>query len=603
MSLKEVSKIDDQIKGHGFSVEFENCNVNCVVEKQQKGSYYENYFIGNNKNKWKGNVSHYHQLVYKNLYNNIDYEIITAINNVKYNFHVKPGGNTSDIKLKYEGITNLQLKKGALIIKPEVNELFEQKPYAYQVINDVVKEIPCRFVLSNNTLSYNFPEGYNKNYELVIDPLLVFAAQSGSTADNFGMTATYDAQGNLYSGGTVFNVGYPTTLGAYSSSFFGPQYYGNTDVVITKYNATGSSLLFSTYVGGESTETVHSLIVDKNDNLCLYGVTSSTTFPTTVGAYDNSFNGGATIFFYNNAQRFNNGTDIYVGKFNTNGTMLLASTYIGGSGNDGINHTNSYVAYTMAPNPVSPINVLYEPKYDSLFHNYGDQCRGEIQLDNQNNVYVISSSRSIDFPTINGFDNSLGGIQDGVIIKFNSNITTLISSSYLGGSSNDAGYGLVIDNNNQVFVTGGTCSKDLPFTTGGYQPTYQGGKADGYIYHLSASSNSVLNGTYFGTPYYDQTYFIQSDKQNNIYVFGQSYGNMPILKATNSSTVFSVPKTHQFISKLNNSLTALKMSTVFGSDTSSADISPSAFAVDKCSNIYLSGWGNIGTNCIAAEDS
>ena len=95
MSLKEVSKIDDQIKGHGFSVEFENCNVNCVVEKQQKGSYYENYFIGNNKNKWKGNVSHYHQLVYKNLYNNIDYEIITAINNVKYNFHVKPGGNTS----------------------------------------------------------------------------------------------------------------------------------------------------------------------------------------------------------------------------------------------------------------------------------------------------------------------------------------------------------------------------------------------------------------------------------------------------------------------------------------------------------------------------
>lgn len=591
-NINKISKLDDKIDGHAFSVVFEGCNKNSSIEKLQQGSYYENFFIDNNQSKWKSNVKNYHQLWLKNLYNAIDYEILTIDGNIKYNIHIMPNGNIDDVKLNYKGIDRIQLRKGALSLKTEFTELVEQKPYAYQLINGVKKEVACEFVLKNKTITYKLPQGYNKNYELIIDPLLVFAAQSGSTADNFGMTATYDAFGNLYSGGIIFDIGYPTSLGAYSSTFFGPAFYGNTDVVITKYNSSGNALLFSTYLGGNHTETVNSLIVDKNDNLCFYGVTGSSNFPTTTNAYDNTFNGGVLIGFINNGHRFTYGTDIYVAKFNTTGTTLLASTYIGGSANDGINHSNSYNYYNWPPIPPSTLNtVMPEPKYDSLQYNYGDHSRGEIQLDAQNNIYITSSTRSFDFPTINGFDNTLGGKQDGVLLKFNPNLTTLLYSSFIGGSNNDSGNGLIIDNND-VYVTGGTCSNDFPYATSGYQTSFQGGKSDGYIIRVNALGNSVLNGTYIGTALYDQSYFIQSDKQKNIYVYGQSSGNMPILQAITSSTVFNVPKTHQFISRFDKTLTTINMSTVFGHDTISPDISPSAFSVDRCSNIYLSGWGS-----------
>ena len=591
-NIRQDIKLDDKINGHAFSVVFEGCNKENTIEKLQQGVYYENYFIDNDKSKWKGNVKNYHQLWVKNLYNFIDYEILTVEGNIKYNIHVMPNGNIDNVKLNYQGIDRIQLRRGELSLKTEFTELVEQKPYAYQLINGVKKEVACDFVLKNNIISYKLPHGYNKKYELIIDPLLVFAAQSGSTADNFGMTATYDAYGNLYAGGIIFNIGYPTALGAYSASFFGPVYYGNTDVVITKYNSTGNSLLFSTYFGGNQTETVNSLIVDKNDNLCFYGVTSSSVFPITSNAYDNTFNGGSLVAFYYNGHRFTNGTDIYVTKFNTTGTTLLASTYIGGTGNDGINHSNRYSYFSWPPIPPGTAWVnLPQPIYDSLQYNYGDHSRGEIQLDKQNNIYITSSSRSSDFPTVNAFDNTLGGKQDAVLFKFNSNLSTLLFSSYIGGSSNDSGNGLVVDNNDEVFVTGGTCSNDFPYAAAGYQTTYQGGKADGYIIRVNALGNTVLNGTYFGTSLYDQSYLVQSDKQNNIYVYGQSLGNMPVLKATTSSTVFNVPKTHQFISRFNKTLNILNMSTVFGNDTMLTDISPSAFSVDKCSNIYISGWG------------
>ncbi|MES2565717.1 MAG: PKD domain-containing protein [Bacteroidota bacterium] len=587
------SLIDDIIKGHAYAVVFEGCNRVNTIDKYQKGKYYENYFVGSDDSKWKGEVSNYHQLFYRELYHQIDYEILTAVTNIKYNFHVKPGGNPDDIKLHYEGIENIQINKGVLVIKPNANEVFEQKPYAYQVINGITKVVPCNFLLINNTISYEFPKGYNKKHELVIDPLLVFAAQSGSTADNFGMTATFDSQGNLYSGGTIFDIGYPVTLGAYSSSFFGPAYYGNTDVVITKYNSTGTNLLYSTYFGGNKTESINSLIVDHNDNLCFYGVTSSNNFPTGIGAYDKTYNGGQFIMFVNNGLRFNSGTDIYVSKFNSTGTSLLASTYIGGSGNDGLNHTDAANFYPVpVPPPGTGSQVVAEPKYDSLQHNYGDQSRGEIQVDAQNNIYVASSTRSTNFPAVNGFDNSLNGKQDGVIMKFNSSLSNLLSSSFIGGSSTDAGYGLVIDNNSDIYVTGGTTSNDLPFAVNGYQTSYQGGNADGYVLRINSAGNTVLNGTYYGTPNYDQSYFIQSDKQNNIYIYGQSLGDMPVIKAASSATVFNVPKTHQFISRFDKTLNILNMSMVFGHDTVSTDISPSAFSVDKCSNIYLSGWGS-----------
>ena len=427
---KEAYK-DFNIKGHTYRVLFEGCNPSPTLEKLQAGTDYENFYLSKDQSKWKSGVKNFHQVWLRNLYTNIDYEVFTAAGRIKYNFHVKAGGNAANLKLKYEGVDKLKLKDGALYVGLSINSVTEQKPFAYQMINGKFFRVTCNYKLNGNVLSFDFPNGYNKNYELVIDPILVFAAQSGSTTDNWGSTATFDNQGNLYAGGTTTGSGYPTTIGAYDNTYNGSAAFQfNWDVVITKYNSSGTTLLYSTYLGGSLVDVISSMIVDNSDNLCLYGATGSANFPMVSGAYDNTFNGGPSIFLARSATNYPTGTDIYIAKFNSSGTALLASTYIGGSDNDGVNLTNSFAQIPWNP-------TVFDFREDSLLSNYGDQNRGEIQVDVTNNIYITSSTRSANFPTINAFDNSLGGKQDAIVAKFNSNLSQLLFSTYLGGSSNE----------------------------------------------------------------------------------------------------------------------------------------------------------------------
>lgn len=583
---------DKSIGAHCVKVEFVGANKNAIVESFIKGEDYENFFLGNDKSKWKSHVNNFHKIVYRNLYEGIDYEAVTTANGIKYNFYVKPGSDDAKIKLKYIGADQIKLIKGELVIVTSIDSVLEKRPYAYQQINNKIVEVPCKFVLEGSVVSFAFPKGYNKNYELIIDPILIFAAQSGSTADNFGMTATYDNAGNLIAGGTVFNIGYPTTPGAYSAAFNGPVSPGNTDVVITKYNTTGTALLFSTYFGGNRSEIVTSLICDPNNNLYLYGATGSSNFPTTVGAYDLSFNGGSFLNFTFNGTQFLNGTDIYVSKFDATGSVLLGSTYLGGSDNDGVNHNNAIASYNYSwygfcPSSISPGTLGTEYPPDSLAYNYGDQYRGEINLDKNGSVYITSSTRSANFPIVGGFDNTLGGKQDAIVAKFNSSLTNLIWSSFLGGSGNDAGYSILITDSIHAYVTGGTYSTNFPTIAGCYQVTYNGGKADGYVVKIDSSGSAILKSTYIGTSSYDQTFFIQKDRVGNIYVLGQSLGNMPVTPG-----VYSNPGSHQFITRLDRQLTNVNLSTVIGSGTPKLDLSPSAFSIDQCTGtINFSGWG------------
>lgn len=591
---------DLNIKGHAYKVHFENANPLTSVEKSEMGSDYENFFLGNNPSAWASEVRNYHQVWLRELYSGIDYKVITTATGIKYNFHVKPNADASKIKMRYEGVDRIRLKDGALILKTSVSEIVEQKPYAFQLIDGKVKVVRCNYSLKNDALFFDLPDGYNKAYELVIDPVLIFAAQSGSTADNFGMTATYDSNGNLYAGGTAFNNGYPVTIGAYDILFSGPMAAGITDVVVTKYNSTGTGLIYSTYLGGSAAEIVTSMITDPLGNLYLYGATGSSDFPMPGTPYDASFNGGTPISFQFNGTNFNAGTDIYVSKFNSNGSVLLASTYIGGSGNDGINYNNfappAHIVFPCFAPGGFQLNNEYPA--DSLQYNYGDQYRGEIQLDNNNDVYVTSSTKSPNFPVVNALQNALNGKQDAVVFKLSTNLSTLIYSTYLGGSKNDAGYSLIVTSNMEVYVTGGTSSTDFPAVAGCYQTVAGGGKADGYLALINASGNTLLRATYVGTSSYDQSYIVQSDRIGRIYIFGQSLGNMPV-----SPGIYSNPNSHQFIMRFNDQLTTLDKSTVIGSGTASLDISPSAFSVDKCSgSISLTGWGGNFINCLSLSN-
>ncbi len=561
-----------EVHSHAIRMTFVNSSESVTTSTSQLTPDYCNYFIGNDKSKWAGNVRNYREINYQQLYSGIDMQVEGLENSVKYNFIVSPQADPNDIQLSYEGADFLSIEKGALQIKTSVNLIQEQRPFAYQWIGSTKKNVNCEFVLENNIVHFTFPDGYNKSAELIIDPVLVFACSSGSTADNFGMTATYDAGGNLYSGGTCFDIGFPTTVGAYDVSYNGIVAQGRTDVVITKYDSSGTFLQYSTYLGGAaSTEIVTSLVVDGQDNLFAYGATGSSDFPVTSNAYDQTFNGGTGLTFAANGTTYLNGTDIYIAKLNPAGSALLACTFIGGSQNDGVN-----------------------VDLDSLQYNYGDQYRGEINVDPTGNVYVVSSTRSADFPIVNGFDNSLGGLQDAVVFKMDANLTQLMWSTYLGGSNMDAGYALALDDSLNVYVTGGTRSTTFPFTPGALHTSFGGGKADGYITRIKKDGTAILASTFIGTSSYDQCYFVQLDKHGNVYVVGQTEGAMPV-----TGGVYSNANSGQFISKLNDGLTNQVFSTVFGNGNGMPNISPAAFLVDYCENIYVSGWGgNILTGVV-----
>jgi hypothetical protein len=563
------------IQSHAFRMTFVDALKTTEISSKKATPDYCNYFIGNDKSKWAGNVKNYKEVNYKGLYNHVNLEIVGLQNSVKYNFYVSPQGNTNQIQLFYEGLNSISLEKGALKLTTSVNELYEQHPYAYQWIGNKRVDVPCEFVLENTTVHFKFSQGYNKNFELVIDPVLVFAASSGSVADNFGHTATYDEQGNLYSGGTAYSQGYPTKLGAYDNTYNGIIEKGRTDVVITKYDASGTFLQYSTYLGGlVSTEIPTSLIVDAQNNLYLYGVTGSSDFPVTANGYDLTFNGGINYIPHpNNGNYYNSGTDIYVAKFSNTGSTLLASTFIGGSNNDGIN-SNDNVSLFWGGYPL-----------DSLQYNYGDYYRGEIDIDKVGNVIVVTSTRSKDFPIVNGFDTTLGGTQDAVVFKMDNNLSQLLWSTFLGGSKKDCANSLAIDNLSNIYVTGGTCSNDFYTTSGALQTNYNGGKADGYIVKIKQDGSVILFSSFFGTIDYDQTYFVQLDKKLNVYLFGQTSGSMPVTPG-----VYSNAGGSQFITKMNNSLSSIIYSTVFGNGSKAPTISPTAFLVDNCENIYVSGW-------------
>jgi gliding motility-associated-like protein len=563
----KVTAGDGYVKSHAFRMTFLHAQEQTTILAKDPASDYCNYFIGKDPAKWAGGVKNYRALLYKNLYAHIDLELQGLQNSLKYNFIVAPMGNTSDIQLFYEGLKEIRLERGALRLITSVNELVEQSPYAYQWINNKRVEVPCEFALQGNTVYFNFPQGYNKGVELIIDPQVIFSASSGSVSSNFGHSCTYDADGNLYSGGIVFGPGYPTKLG-FDNVFHG----GNEDVVITKYNATGTDLLYSTYLGGSSDEIVSSLMVDAANNLFLFGVTGSKDFPVSANAYASTFKGGPAYTPHaTNGNNFDDGTDIYVCRFSALGDSLLASTFIGGTSNDGVNCNNRP-------------NLSIPGPLDSLQYNYGDYYRGELELDRSGNVYVTSATRSSDFPIVNGFDKTLDGLQDAVVFKMSADLSTLIWSTYLGGSANDGGYGLILDGTS-VYVTGGTVSSNFPVTAGAVQTTAGGGKADGYVARIKNDGTQLLASTYWGTPKYDQSFFVQLDKNNDVYIFGQSEGKIPVKGA-----VYTNPGSGQFITKMNGNLDTVLFSTVVGNKDSLPNLSPTAFLVDACSNIYIAGW-------------
>ncbi|TAE73688.1 MAG: PKD domain-containing protein [Bacteroidetes bacterium] len=555
---------NDKINAHSVEVVFLNSNKNLAWKNTLPTHQNYNYFLGNNPKRWASDVKGFYQLEAENMYFGISAKFFSKEKSFKYEFYVQPNANTSDIKMEYKGTDSLKIdEKGNLIIKTSLNTFQENKPYAYQIIKGKEVKVKCDFILKNNVVSFVFPDSYDKNETLVIDPELVFSTYSGATADNWGSTATYDNDGFLYSGGIVrdLGTGFPTTIGAFQVTFG-----GINDVGILKFSPTGNTVEYVTYLGGNSSEFPHSLVVNSQKELVIFGTTGSSNFPTTANTFDATFNGGVNID-PTGGVNYANGTDIFIAKLSFGGNQLKSSTYLGGNQNDGIKNQT----------------------FTSI-NNYGDEFRGEVIVDVDDNIIIASTTRSPNFPTQNAYQTALRGGQDGVIVKFNPNLTQLIWSTYFGGSSFDAVYGLKINTLGNIYVTGVTQSinlrSGLDITTPAAFKNTIGGAEDGFLAEIT-SAGVVKQITYIGTDLSDQAFFVDFDVDDSPIVLGQTNGAYPI----SSATIYRNANSGQFIHKFSANLETSIFSTVIGAGRNQPDISPTAFMVNNCGNIYIAGWG------------
>ncbi len=540
------------IECHAFTMKFTGGNVQPTLVPNDAQDAYYNYFHGNDPNKWASKAFAYESVLYQDIYPGIDFILYGTEDGLKYDFIVRPGADPNLIQMEFEGLESIFLHAGQLHLNTSLNKIIDEHPVSFQ--ND--GQVKTDFALTENTASFVFPDGYNATEELRIDPTLIFSTFTGSTANNFGFTATYDEDGNLLAGGIAYDQGYPVTTGAFQTIF-----QGTIDISITKFSDTGIHL-WSTYIGGNSVDQPHSMITDQGGDLYIYGRSLSNDYPTSSGAYDNSFNGGY---------------DIIVSRLSANGTNLLGSTYIGGAGNDGMNKSNAYIQ-------------------QGIKYNYADDARGEIVLDNQGGVYVATCTQSGDFPVFqNSFQTQMGGTQDACVFKMDTDLSSLNWSTFLGGSLDDAAYSLKVDDQQQVFVTGGTESLNFPVQGNVVSPSVVPAPLpliaiNGFVSHFTSNGQALVNSTYITSSSYDynQCYFLELDAEENVYVFGQKTGAWNIFP----SGIWTTPNGGgQFISKLSNDLSTYFYSTVYGTSNSFPNISPTAFLVDVCGFIYMSGWG------------
>ena len=565
---------------HAYKVHFEGAKIPEVLGKD-KQDYYENYYIGSNRSKWSGRVGVYDNIAYVGLYPNIDMNVYGQKHQMKYDFVVQPGGNPDNIALRYEGIDGLSIRNGNIILKTSITDIVEVAPYAFQIVDGNEIEVDCQYILDKKQNKVSFAIGnYNKELPLVIDPTLIFSTYTGSTADNWGTTATYDIYGNTYSSGVVFAVGYPTQLGALDSTF-----NGNADVGIFKLNSDGDTRIYATYLGGAYADMPHSMFVNEFQELVIMGTTGSSNFPTTRNAYDTTFNGGTQISYlglngYTATINYFNGVDIFVSRLSADGTQLAASTYIGGTGNDGLNYKRSFSN--------NNYNIIFAGN-DSLYCNYGDGARGELITDDLNNIYVGTCTFSNNFPVTPGcFQPNYGGRQDGVVFKLDYNLSNLLWSSYIGGSGDDAVFSIDTDKDYNLLVAGGTNSPNFVVTPNAYQTTYKGGGADCFISKISYHGTQLMSSTLYGSDSTDQAYFVRVAKNDDVYIFGQTraYGSTMIYNAN-----YNTPNSGQLLARFKPNLDSLEWSTVFGTGIGRPNISPTAFAVDICNKVYCAGWG------------
>ncbi len=553
-----------------------------------------NFLIGNDPSLWRTDVPSYQGVLYQNVWDNVDIEYLSTPGGLKYNVHVRPGGRVEDVNFEYRGIDDLRVEDYGLVVSTGVGEVRDDDLLIYQTVDGRASPVPGRLVPRGPT-SFGFElEGrYAEDRVLVIDPVLTYSTYVGSpdrdecmsigigpddtvylvgttdspdfpvtpgayqelngsgrdafvlrmdaagmglvystylggSGDDWGVAIAVDATGNAHVAGQTGSGDFPVTDDAFAKAL-----NGTTDAFVLALNASGEALLHSTLLGGDGDDTPMDIELDGADNPLVAGVTSSTDFPVTGGAYCVTYTGIEELF---------------VTKLEADCSALVYSTLLGGSEEEYVfalavdDVGSAYVTgYTFSDDfPVTPgayqqaNNQLYDvfvTKFDpsgadlawsTFLGGWLPDFAYDIEVDDSRNVYVSGLTQSDDFPTTEGaYINKTTLDNDLFVTKLDSGGADLVYSTFVGGSETGKPLYIALGPSDDVFYTGSFNRGTYATTAGAFDTTFNGWQ-DGILGRLSPDGGDLLYSTFLGGTDSEEPIGVVLDGHSNAYVAGMT---------------------------------------------------------------------------------
>jgi hypothetical protein len=522
-SLKECSEPIEYTR-QVLHTSFSGANETASMIPLDMTNHQVNFFMGKNRSEWKTGIPTSQAVLYQDIYPKVDLKFFGVNNKTTYEFIIKPGGDVRNIEIRYEGC-------GAAISTGEENLTFKMGRYAlqhkppagYLLSGENKKPIEVKF-RQTGTDSFGFyVDPYDEDMVLIIQQdVAISVAEAGVGSHDMGYKIAVDSSGGVYITGRTKSTDFPMK-DSHQSKFS-----GEDDIFVTKLNASGADLIYSTYLGGTSCDYGKGIAVDANGAVYVTGITGSSDFPIYNALYDQSAGG----------------FDAFIAKLDPSGSRLVYSTYLGGA---------------------------------------CDESGQSLTVDQTGAVCAVGWTQSENFPTQNAYNDRLSGRRDVFVTKIHPSGKSLMFSTYLGGASLDFGKDLSLGSSGTIWVTGYTGSDDFPVKDAIFSEL--SGKLDAFITQLDASGNSLVFSTYLGGSSNDIGNAISKESKGSLFITGYtSSGNFPVKNALDETLSGRVDA---FVTKINASERKFVYSTFLGgsSEDSGCDIE-----VDSTGAVYLTGY-------------
>jgi len=594
--LGEAGRLDragNQLKSI-VRMQLTEANLNPAASLEDQQITRSNYFIGSNSANWRSNIPNYGRVGFKQVYPGIDLTYYGSGRQLEHDFAISAGADPARIAFRLTGgRPQLDHASGDLVLRTHAGEVRLRRPIAYQELDGRRRSVAVRYkLLTKNRVRFTLGK-YDRSRELVIDPLLVYSTLLGGTGacaagticvgDSWANAVAVDSAGNAYVTGMTEAFDFPTSSSAFqtankelcantSESCPGAGNSENGTAFVTKLNTDGTAVLYSTYLGGTNPanwgEQGFAIAVDAEGNAYVAGETASPDFPTTAGALQAAKKESA------------NYQAGFITKLNSSGSGLVYSTYLGGSDNDVI---------------------------------YG------IAVDNQGRAYLTGVTYSLDFPTTpNAFEpqakadlaiSGNAGGATGFVSKLNAGGSSLVYSTFLGGSTGEAGVAIAVDGSGDAYVGGITGSQDFPVTAGAFQlnnyASIELGNSTGFVTKLNPSGTGLTYSTYLGGEFSDGVRGITVNGQGNAYVTGGTFSwDFPTTSGAFQEQLNGLlpgsinPFANAFVTEFNPAGTSLVFSTFLGGTGSGGQNGGDfleggdfgqAIALDGAGNVIVAG--------------